>query len=48
MTDHLQMFPKNDGATEDIKAAGPVLVAHRYNCNDRPLNVSLRKELYVT
>ena len=46
--DHLQMFLMNDGTTEDVQAAGRVLVAHRYNCNDKPLNVSGRKELYVT
>ena len=38
----------NDGTTEDVQAAGRALVAHRYNCNDKPLNVSARKELYVT
>ena len=48
VTDHLQMFLMNDGTTEDVRAAGRVLVAHRYNCNDKPLNVSARKELYVT
>ena len=48
VTDHLQMFLMNDGATEDIQAAGLVLVAHHYNCNDKPLNVSARKELDVT
>ena len=41
--DHLQMFLMNDGTTEDVQAAGRVLVAHRYNCNDKPLNVSARK-----
>ena len=46
--DHLQMFLMNDGTTEDVQAAGRILVAHRYNCNDKPLNVSARKELYVT
>ena len=46
--DHLQMFLMNDGTTEDVQAAGRVLVEHRYNCNDKPLNVSARKELYVT
>ena len=46
--DHLQMFLMNDGTTEDVQAAGRVLVAHRYNCNDKPLNVSARKELYVS
>ena len=46
--DHLQMFLMNDGTTEDVQAAGRVLVARRYNCNDKPLNVSARKELYVT
>ena len=38
----------NDGTTEDVQAAGRVLVAHRYNCNDKPLNLSALKELYVT
>ena len=42
------MFLMNDGTTEDVRAVGQVLVAHRYNCNDKPLNVSARKELYVT
>ena len=42
------MFLVNDGTTEDVQAAGRVLVAHRYNCDDKPLNVSARKELYVT
>ena len=37
--DHLQMFVKNDGTNEDIHAADRVLVVHRYNCNDNPLNV---------
>ena len=46
--DHLQMFLMNDGTTEDAHAADRVLVAHRYNCNDKPLNVSARKELYLT
>ena len=46
--DHLQMFLMNDGATEEVQAAGRVLVAHRCNCNDKPLNVSARKELCVT
>ena len=48
VTDYLKMFLMNDGTTEGIKAASRVLVAHRYNCNDKPLNVSSRKELYVT
>ena len=38
----------NDGTNEDVQAAGRVLIAHRYNCDDKPLNVSARKELYVT
>ena len=38
--DHLQMFVKNDGTNEDIHAADRVLVAHRYNCSDNPLNVA--------
>ena len=42
------MFLMNDGTTEDVQAASRVLVEHRYNCNDKPLNVSARKELYVT
>ena len=46
--DHLQMFLMNDGPTEDVQAASRVLVAHRYNCIDKPLNVSAQKELYVT
>ena len=44
--DHLQMFVKNDGTNEDIQAADRVLVAHRYNCSDNPLNMA-RKKLYV-
>ena len=43
--DHLQMFVKNDGTNEDIHAADRVLVVHRYNCNDNPLNV-VPKKLY--
>ena len=39
------MFVKNDGTNEDIHAADKVLVAHRYNCSDNPLNVA-RKKLY--
>ena len=46
MIDHLQMFEKNDGTNEDIQAADRVLVAHRYNCSDNPLNMA-RKNLYV-
>ena len=46
--DHLQMFLMNDSTIEDVQAAGRVLVAHRYSYNDKPLNVSARKELYVT
>ena len=38
----------NDGTNEDVQAACRVLIAHRYNCNDTPLNVSARKELHVT
>ena len=37
--DHLQIFVKNDVTNEDIHAADRVLVAHRYNCSDIPLNV---------
>ena len=40
---HLQMFAKNDDTNEDIHAADRVLVAHRYNCNDNPLNVAPKK-----
>ena len=40
VTDHLQMFLMNNSTTEDVQAAGQVLVAHCYNCNDKPLNVS--------
>ena len=46
--DYLQMFLMNDGTTEDVQTAGRVLVEHRYNCNYKPLNVSARKEFYVT
>ena len=46
MIDHLQMFEKNDGTNEDIQAADRVLVAHRYNCSDNPLDM-VRKKLYV-
>ena len=46
--DHLQMFLMNDSTSEGVQAAGRVLVAHRYNWNDKLLNVSVRKELYVT
>ena len=40
------MFEKNDGTNEDIQAADRVLVAHRYNCSDNPLDM-VRKKLYV-
>ena len=40
------MFVKNDGTNEDIQAADRVLVAHRYNCSDKPLNMA-RKKLSV-
>ena len=46
--DHLQMFLMNDGTTEDVQAAGRVLVAHCNNCNDKPLKVTARKEFFVT
>ena len=46
MIDDLQMFVKNDGTNEDIQAADRVLVAHRYNCSDNPINMA-RKKLYV-
>ena len=39
------MFAKNDGTNEDIHAADRVLVTHRYNCSDIPINVA-RKKLY--
>ena len=45
MIDHLQMFVKSDGTNEDIHAADRVLVAHRCNCNDNPLNMA-RKKLF--
>ena len=48
VADHLQMFLMNDDTTVDVQATGRVLVAHSYNCNDKPLNLSARKELYVT
>ena len=38
--DHLQMFVKNDGTNEDIHAADKILVAHRYNYSDNPLNMA--------
>ena len=37
------MFVENDDTNEDIHAADRVLVAHRYNCNDNPLNVAPKK-----
>ena len=46
--DHLQMFLMNDGTTEDVQAAGRVLVAHRNNRNDKRLNVTAQKEFFVT
>ena len=42
---HLHMFAKNDDTNEDIHAADRVLVAHRYNCSDNPINVA-REKLY--
>ena len=45
VTEHLQMFLKDDGTTEDVQAASRVLVAHRYNCNDKPLNTRITTRL---
>ena len=37
--DHLQIFVKKDGTYEGMHAADRVLVVHRYNFSDNPLNV---------
>ena len=45
--DHVQIFTKNDGTNEDIHAADRVLVAHRYNSSDSPINANVaRRKLY--
>ena len=42
---NLHMLAKNDGTNEDMHAANRVLVTHRYNCSDNPINVA-RKKLF--